>query len=151
VKQADPFNLTGRLTIEVTDVRTGALLDTQSVPNLVTLAGRNLVRDHLTIGSNAVLSHYAVGTGTTAAIAGDTALGNELLRDAVTQRDTNDGEIVVTFYLSSTQGNGNDLTEAGVFTAASGGVLFARTVFSPITKTSDVAVTFTHTLSIGAS
>jgi hypothetical protein len=143
--------LSGRLRTTVHDATTGRVLERRSTRNLVTLVGRNLVRDLLITGSGATLSHYAVGTGTTPAVAGDASLQNEVFRDVATQIVELPGEIEVTLYLSSTQANGNDITEAGIFTASSGGAMFARTVFPAINKTSNVAITFAHTISIGAS
>jgi len=149
VKQS--ITLSGRLHATITDARTGVVVDERHVDNLVTLVGRNQVRDLLITGTGPTLSHYAVGTGTTPAVAGDTSLQNEVFRDVATQIVELPGEVEVTLYLSSTQANGNDITEAGIFTADLGGAMFARTVFSPINKTSNVAITFAHTISIGAS
>lgn len=143
--------LSGRLNATVYDNATGAVLERRSTRNLVTLVGRNLVRDLLLTGSGATLSHYGVGTGTTPAVAGGTSLQNEVFRDVATQVAELPAGIEVTLYLSSTQGNGNDITEAGIFTASLGGTMFARTVFPAINKTSNVAITFAHTISIGAS
>ncbi len=139
------------VTIEQVDAVTGRLLARERVHNLVTLAGRNLARDLLVGDATATLTHFALGTGTTSVVAGDTALETEVYRDVITQTSTSDGEVEVKQYLSSTEANGSSLSEAGLLTASTGGVLFARVTYTPIAKTSSIAVSFTWTVTIGAS
>lgn len=137
---------------EVWDADSGALLARQQAHNLVVNAGLNLIRDLLDGDSVAGITHFAVGTGTAAALAGDTALGGEVFRDAVTARTSNAQQLVVSYYLASGSANGNTLTEAGLFNAASTGTMFARVkLASAIVKTASIAVTFTWTINLGAS
>lgn len=147
----DPLRLSGRLHAFVTDVETGRVLEERRQGNLVTAVGRDVVRDALISEDGPVLSHYAVGTGTTPAIVSDAALETEVARGVITQVTPKPQEIQITFYLPSTDANDLSITEAGVFTAGVGGQMFARAVFDGITKTSSVAITFVHTISIGAS
>jgi hypothetical protein len=146
----DPMSVRGRLRITARD-QAGRVVEERIVPNLVVLAGRNLVRDHLITGATPVLSHMAVGTGTTAANAADTTLEAEVHRDLITATNTSDGELELLLFLGSTVANGEDITEAGIFTSGFGGTLFARTTFTAITKTASVSVTFTWTITIGGS
>jgi len=146
----DNLRVTGRLRITARDQH-GRIVDKRDIPNLVVTTGRNLIRDYLAGSAPAVPSHMAVGTGTTAAAAGDTTLGTEIDRKAITQTTTAAAEVSFLMFLASTEANGNDLTEAGVFTAASGGTMLARTTYAAITKTSLVSITYDWTLSIGAS
>lgn len=129
------------------DAVTGHELRRQTGHNLVTTAGRNMLRDFLANTGVAGITHYALGTSATAATLADTALGAEVLRTTVAIWNTASASLEVRFYLGSTQGNGSTLAEAGLFNAASGGSMYARYVLaSPIVKTSAVAVTFTWTL-----
>ena len=73
----DNFALTGALTIAVNDVVV------QETNNLVVTAGKNWVADRMN-DVNAVMSHMALGTDNTAAADGDTTLGTELDRNALT-------------------------------------------------------------------
>lgn len=85
-------------------------------------------------------THVAVGTGTTAPTEADTALEAEVLRRAreeITQTDT---ETTVSMWIPSTDANGDTLSEVGVFDASSGGNMFSRSTFDPITKTSDMEI-----------
>lgn len=117
--------------------------------NLVTSAGRNLLRDFLATLAPAAITHFAVGTSNTAAATTDTALGAEVLRDVVTSRTASDLALTVKYFLATGSANGNTLREAGLLNAAVAGTLFARVVLSaPIVKTNSIAVTFSWTISL---
>lgn len=145
------LDLNANVSIEITDTKTGEVIQKIRRRNLVVTAGRNLVRDLINETTDTGVTHLAVGTGTTAVAAGDTTLGSEQVREVLTKRTASSGSVLWSYYLSSTQGNGNDLTEAGLFNASSGGTLFARVVHTAITKTSSIAVTYNWTINIGAS
>jgi hypothetical protein len=70
----DGMKMSGKLTISLNDEVV------REVDNLVVTAGKEFVASRM-IGTSAnVMSHMAVGSGSTAAAAGDTALGSELGR-----------------------------------------------------------------------
>lgn len=134
------------------DLRTGLTVLCDEGHNLVTAAGLNLLRDRLR-GSALVdpLSHFAVGTGSTAAAAGDTALQTEVFRDVYTQVTLGTASIVIRYYLGPNDANGHTLQEAGLLNAAAAGTLYARRILSSaIVKTIDVAATFEWTCSFAA-
>jgi len=83
--------------IEVIDVPTGRLIDVIHAHNLVTLAGRNLVRDFLNGLAPTHLTHFAVGTGATAPTANDTALEAEVFRDQITKRTPGSGTLGIQY------------------------------------------------------
>lgn len=96
-----------------------------------------------------VLSHIGIGEGTTAADAGDTALETELDRNAATYTH-NAGDAFFTMEATFGAGEGTgDVSEAGLFNAASTGTMFNRVVFSAIPKeasdTLDITFTITFT------
>jgi hypothetical protein len=113
---------------------------TKRVRNLVTSAGKALVAGRINgSGAPAAATYIAVGTGTTAAAAGDTTLQTEtatsgLSRAAgtvslVTTSVTNDtAQITNTFSVTGSVA----VTESGVLNAASTGTLLCRQVFSAI-------------------
>lgn len=157
VKQRDLVIPRVNVLIEVHDAATGRLLRSEERHNLVTLRGRNLIRDLLywiSAGDDprpSGINYFALGTGTVQPQAGDTALQTEVFRDTFTQRVKSDGQTVYKYYLASTAANGYTLTEAGLFgdgaTATAGsGALYARVTFPGIVKTSAIAVTFAWTL-----
>lgn len=137
--------------VETFDAETGELLHSQETHNLVVTAGLNLIRDALNGGTIDPISHFAVGTGSTAVTAGDTELDTEVEREVVTAKTTGSASLVIQYYLASGTANGNTLAEAGLFNDATAGDMYARVVLgSTIAKTAAVAVSFTWTLTWGA-
>jgi hypothetical protein len=109
-------------------------------PNLVTSAGKAGAASRINgAGGEAAFTYIAVGTGTNAAAAGDTALQTELAASGlsrvnatasrVTTSVTNDtAQLQTTFTVTGTQA----ITESGILNNSSGGTLLARQVFSGI-------------------
>ena len=102
--------------------------------NLITTVGRNAILEQLeTSPSNTKPSHMAIGTGGTAAAAGDTALQTELDRNTLTSKSV--AANVATFVGDWAAGDGTGaITEAGILNAGSTGDLYSRAVFSVINK-----------------
>lgn len=128
----------------------GRIKREEIVRNLVVTAGKNHIADRLstTPGGNA-MSHMAIGTGSTAAAAGDTALGAETDRNALTSMT--DATNVVTFVGDWAAGDGTNaaLREAGIFNAAAAGTMLARAVYANIDKTAADTLKITWTVTIG--
>lgn len=139
------------VTVDVRDAATGELLERHDEHNLVTLAGCNLIRDLLNETTDSGITHLAVGGQDTAVAASDTQLAGEILRGALTKRSTNDGQLTLQYFLSSTSANGSSIKEAGLFNSGTAGTLFARVVHDTIAKTSSVTITYTWVISIAAS
>ena len=137
----DPAKLTGRLQIFRND---GLVLE---VDNLIVDTGKDFVASRMGGTADAVMSHMAVGTGATAAAAGDTALQTEIARVALTSAVVTDNEIAYTATFPAGTGTGA-LTEAGVLNNSSGGTLLARTVFSAINKGASDAITIVWTITV---
>jgi hypothetical protein len=136
----DGLKLTGKLSIAINDEVV------QEVPNLVVTAGKNYVADRIKNNST-VMSHMAIGTGTAAAAAGNTALGSESARTALTSSTVTDNEIVYVDTFAAGTGTGA-ITEAGIFNASSGGTMLCRTVFSVVNKGANDAMTITWTVTV---
>jgi hypothetical protein len=150
--QAVTVALDVNLAVEVHDAATGELLHREALHNMVVDAGLNLIRDLLDGDAPAGLTYMAVGTGSTAAAAGDTTLGTEVFRGAVSQRVSTAKTLTVKWFVGSTQANGSTLTEAGIFNASSGGTMFARAVLAtPIAKSSAITVTLTWAINLAAA
>ena len=128
----------------------GELKDERKVHNLVVTAGKNHIAGRLSSspGQNA-MSHMAIGTGSTAAAAGDTALGAETDRNATTT--ITDSGNVVTYVGDWAAGDGTNsaLREAGIFNAASVGTMLARVVYANIDKGASDTLKITWTVTIG--
>ncbi|MGB2264975.1 MAG: hypothetical protein ACPH3C_07300 [Glaciecola sp.] len=118
----------------------------REIPNLVVTAGKNWVADRMN-DANTVMTHMAVGTGTTAAAAGQTALVSEAARGALTSTTVTNNAIAYVETFAAGTGTGA-LTEAGIFDAASGGDMLCRTVFSVVNKGSSDSMTITWTITV---
>lgn len=137
----DPISLKGKLEIFVN----GTLV--QTVDNLVVTAGKQFVASRVVGVADAVMSHMAIGTGSTAAVVGDTTLGTEVARVALTSGiQTGAAAIYTATFLAGT-GTGA-ITEAGLFNAGSSGTMLARTVFSVINKGALDALVVTWTVTV---
>ena len=95
--------------------------------NLIVDAGFDFIADAIgkSTGRPGAMSHIAVGTGTVAAAAGNTALGTEIARKAATYAHTA-GTKVFTFETTFDPGEAaGAITEAGVFNAATADTMLA--------------------------
>ena len=70
------FKVTGQVTIQ----KNGEVV--RDIPNTIVTAGKNDIASLIT-GAGSVMTHMAVGTGTTSVAAGDTTLGTENDRNAL--------------------------------------------------------------------
>ena len=117
----------------------------REVDNLVVTAGKGFVASRMVGTSANVMSHMAIGTGTSAAGASDTALGSEAARTALTS--TNVSGAVVTYVDTFAAGTGTGaITEAAILNASSGGTMLCRTVFSVVNKGASDSMTITWTV-----
>jgi hypothetical protein len=140
---------TANVLVEVFD-EYGRLKDKREVHNLVVTAGKNHIADQLSSSpGQAAMGWMAIGSGSTAAAAGDTALVTELDRNALTSRT--DATNVVTYVGDWAAGDGTsaDIEEAGIFNASSGGTMLARAVFTQINKGASDTLKITWTVTVG--
>ena len=93
------------------------------------------------------MSHMGIGTGSTAAAAGDTALGSQSVRSALTTTTVNTNEVTYVATFSAGSGTGA-ITEAGIFNASSSGTMLCRTVFSVVNKGASDSMTITWTVTV---
>ena len=115
--------------------------------NLVVTVGKNFVASRMVGTAANVMSNMAIGSGTAAAVIGDTTLGTELGR--VTLASGSATAAVVTYTATFPAGTGTGaITEAGIFNAASAGTMLCRTVFSVVNKGVDDAMSVTWTVTI---
>ena len=110
----------------------------QQEQNLVVSSGLAYIASRMKDATAGVMSHMAVGTGTTAAAAGQTALVTESARVALTSTTivtTNVTGDAVQYVATFNPGTATAaITEAGIFNAASAGTMLARVAFSVINK-----------------
>ncbi len=138
---SDDLKLTGNLTIAVNDEIV------QETKNLVVTAGKNFVASRMKDTTKAAMTHMAVGTGTTAAAAGNTTLVSETDRNALTSTTVTNNEIAYVCTWAAGDATAA-LTEAGIFNASSGGDMLCRTVFSVVNKGASDSMTITWTVTV---
>ena len=126
----------GRLTIAINDDVV------QEIDNLVVTTGKGYVASRMKDATTGVMSHMAIGTGSTAAAVGDTALGGEAGRVALTSTAVSGADI--TYVATFPAGTGTAaITEAAVLNASSSGTMLCRTVFAVVSKQSNDSMTIT--------
>jgi len=142
----DSLIVTGALKIVLADAQ-GNIKDEREVENLVVTVGKNYIASRMIGVSDNVMSHMAIGTGVTAPVVGNTTLGTEAGRVALTSstRTNNNVEYIATFPPGTGTGA---ITEAGIFGAASAGIMLCRTVFSVINKGAADTLGITWTVTV---
>lgn len=136
----------GKLQIVLTD-KDGNIKEQRDISNLVVTVGKNFIASRMVGATANVMSHMAVGSGTTAAAVGDTALGSELGRVALSSNTATDNVVTQTATFPAGTGTGA-ITEAGVFNAASAGTMLCRTVFAVVNKGVNDAMSITWTVTV---
>ena len=137
----DQLKMKGKLQIRLNDEVV------QEIDNIVVTAGKGYVASRMKDATATAMSHMAIGSGSTAAAASDTALGNQLGRVALPS--TTVSAAVVTYVASFPAGTGTGaVTEAGILNAASGGTMLCRTVFSVVNKGASDSMTVTWTVTV---
>jgi hypothetical protein len=140
----------GRLSIVLKD-ENGNVKDTREVDNLVVNTGLAYIASRMKDATATAMTHMGLGSGSTAAAAGDTDLGSLLgSREALdsTTVTSNAIEYVASFEAGDATGA---VTEAGIFNAVSGGTMLCRTVFSVVNKGASDTMTVTWTITISAA
>ena len=124
----------------------------QDSKNLVVTSGLAFIVSRMINATAAVMSHMAVGTGTTAAAAAQTALVSESARVALTSSTIVTTTVTgdsVQYTAAFGPGVGTAaITEAGLFNAASVGTMLARTVFPVINKGASDTLTLTWKITV---
>lgn len=137
----DGLKLTGKLTIAINGN------PVREIPNLVVTDGKGYVASRMKDATATAMSHMAIGTGSTAAAAGNSALGNEAGRVALTSTTVSSNAVAYVATFPAGTGTGA-ITEAGILNASSSGTLLCRTVFSVVNKGSADAMTITWTVTV---
>lgn len=128
----------------------GNVKSEQKVKNLIVDTGLNFICDRMKDDETA-MTHMALGSGTTAAAAGDTSLESQLgSREALDSSTVSNNTI--TYVASFEAGDATGaVTEAAIFNAASGGTMLCRVVFSVVNKSADDTLSVNWQLTLSAS
>jgi len=132
----------------------GSVKESRKIHNLVVNVGLAHIVSRMVGTAQAVMSHMGLGAGTTAAAAGDTALGSPLgSRVALTSTTisgTNNEQVIYVASFGPGVGTGA-VTEAGTFNALTSGTMLCRTVFSVVNKAAGDTMQVTWTITLSAT
>jgi hypothetical protein len=137
----------------------GTMVDLGCVSKrVVTTAGVNYLRDDFANGAGgadiSLFKYHGCGTGTVAEAIGDTALGAEsttaLNPDSTRGVGTQVNSVSKTYTTVATMtfDASAAITEHGLFSAASGGTLWDRSVFAAVNVASGESIQFSYSLTI---
>jgi hypothetical protein len=147
MKLQEDLKIKGELAIVVRD-SLGNIKQSLHVPNLVVSVGKTYIASRMVGTSSTVMSHMSIGTGTTTPAVGDTTLGTEAGRVALSTFTSSSNAVTATATFPAGTGTGA-ITEAGIFNANSSGVMLCRTTFPVVNKAAgdSIAITWVITVS----
>ena len=153
MKTKEKLKMKGLILIEVKD-KNGKVKENRDVTNTITNASLAEVTGLMGgVGAKTVFDYLAVGTGTTASAAADTALETEIndsglaraqvtpTQETTTQTDDT-LQLVKAWSVSGTKA----VTECGILNAASNGTLLGHQVFAALNVISGDTLTLTYSV-----
>ena len=143
-------NLKASGTLTVTLTKPSGQTEKTVIKNLIVDTGTSYIASRMNSTAEGVLSHMAIGTGTAAAVAGDTVLGTETARVAFDTLSVTQNVLTYTATFGAGTGTGA-LTEAGLFNDPTAGTMLCRTVFPVINKGTDDSLAIDWDVTISAS
>ena len=146
----EDLKLRGDVAIVLKD-KDGNVKDSREIHNLVVSSGLEFICSRMAGTSAGVMSHMALGSGTTAAAAGDTDLQSILgSREALDSTTANSNTITYVSSFEAGEGTGA-VTEAGIFNASSSGTMLCHVIFPVVNKSADDTMSVTWTITLTAS
>jgi hypothetical protein len=142
----EDLKMKGELTVTVR-AEDGTIKQEFNVPNLVVTVGKNYIASRMASNSATVMSHMAIGTGTGTPIVGDTTLGIEAGRVAVSSFSASTNTVTATATFPAGTGTGA-ITEAGILNGSSSGTLLCRTTFPVVNKASSDSIAITWVITV---
>jgi hypothetical protein len=129
----------------------GKIKDERNIKNLVVTTGKNFIAASMiktTSDTPAAMTHMGIGSGTTAAAVGDTAL-ESALGSRVSLSSATNADAVTTYVATFAAGTGTGaVTEAGIFNASTSGTMLCRSVFSVVNKGADDSMSITWAITV---
>ena len=143
----EELNVTGTLKIVVKD-ENGDIKDEREVSNLVVTTGRNYIASRMIGTTPTTMTHMGVGSGTTSPVLADAQLESQL-GSRVTLTSSTVSANVVTYTATFAAGEGTGaVTEAGIFNAATSGVMLCRTTFDVVNKGANDTLAITWSVTV---
>ena len=145
--KTDELKVAGSVNVVIRD-ESGKQKENFTIPNLVVTTGLAYIASRMKDATATAMTHMTVGTGNTAAAAGNTALETQLgSRVALTSTTDTSNSIAYVASFGAGVATGA-LTEAGIFNASTSGTMLCRTVFAVINKGASDTMTITWTITI---
>ena len=144
------LKLSGQIAIVLKD-KDGNVKEERTEKNLVVTTGLNYIASRMKDATATAMTHMALGSGTTAAAAGQTDIVTLLgAREALDSTTVTANAVA---YVSSFEAGDatGAVTEAGIFNASTSGTMLCRVVFSVVNKAADDTMTVTWTITLAAS
>ena len=144
------LKLSGQVAIVLRD-KDGNVKEERTEENLVVTTGLGYIASRMKDASATAMTLMALGSGTTAAAAGQTDLVTLLgAREALDSTTVTANAVA---YVSSFEAGDatGAVTEAGIFNASTSGTMLCRVVFSVVNKAADDTMTVTWTITLAAS
>lgn len=116
------------------------------VNNLVVKTGTDFVASRMAGTSTPVMSHMAIGEGTSAPIEANATLQSEVGRVSLDSTNVNESDITYTATFPQGTGTGS-IAEAGLFNDVSTGSMLSRTTFDVINKGTNDSIVLVWTIS----
>mgnify|MGYP000250515053 FL=1 len=146
----DNLKLTGQLNIVLRD-KNGNVKEERTEKNLVVTSGLGYIASRMKDASATAMTHMALGSGTTNALAAQTDLVTLLgSREALDSTTVTANAVA---YVSSFEAGDatGAVTEAGIFNASTGGTMLCRVKFDVVNKAADDTMTVTWTITVSAT
>ena len=146
----EDLKLRGDVAIVLKD-KDGNIKESREIHNLVVSSGLEFICSRMAGTSAGVMSHMALGSGTTAAAAGQTDLVSILgSREALDSTSASSNTITYVSSFEAGEGTGA-VTEAGIFNASSSGTMLCRVIFPVVNKSADDTMSVSWTITLTAS
>ena len=146
----DNTKVSGQLAVKVYD-KDGNLKDEFVEKNLLVTAGLAYIASRMKDATATAMTHMALGSGSTAASAGQTALVTQLgSRAALTATTVTSNQVEYTATFAAGVATGA-VVEAGIFNASTAGTMLCRTVFGLKTKDAGDSFAMTWTITLAAA
>lgn len=131
-----PYKLIGSVDYKIIS-KTHGIIDHVQKPNVVLRTVRDVITCLMGHGTDAI-TQFGVGTSTALPVDTDTALTGQVLSPLVSYDITVGNAVTFSYWFDYSLGNGLTIGEIGLLTTS--GVLIARNIRQPFTKTSDMAI-----------
>lgn len=127
---------------------TGNLIKEFTVNNLVVNSGVSFIISRMYSSTENPMSHMAIGGTFGSPVPSEATLGSEITRVALTSTTIVGNSIVFVAEFGAGVGTGI-IQEAGIFNAASSGIMLNRVSFGSVNKNSSDTIVITWTLTLG--